>query len=284
MALIHEISGSLLLRLAERAGGGASSGQGESAGSFSTADRGSIAEGLSFGASSFQDSTIRLNEGLNVLRLSSATLTELSSVAEDLLQLAQKAAKTETTTEERTRLDAIFQAKILQFQKIMSGAESGTKDALDSSDLQEALVDSGIDFTRSSALASAFSGLGGGDGELGYEKVTLADERIVNPLMLDVETIDNADDAAEAFTSLRAMINAEQERLFTVTSELEDSIRFAFQARQSFLNKSGESLSNNNAEEIAKSIVAEIKRNTSDPALAAHSDLDRILAATLLGA
>ncbi len=279
MSLISKINSDLIVSLANNEKSGASSP--ESPSENVTAD--DIHQGLLTGASLFRQSVLRLNDAVSVLSMTESILSRLSSLSSELESISEKAAKSETSSEERVRLNSRLQTTIFEFQDLIDSSESGDSDLLNVSDLQDILQTSGIDLSRATKLAETFSRLGGTDRQLGYERIRLADETEVNPLNLGITTEAEAVRAAEAFSLLHDYIESEKNDLSTALNELQGAHTFSREATNAFTEESTQVVTIEDAEEVAAAIVSQIKRNSKDPNIAEHSDLDSTLLSDLLG-
>jgi flagellin-like hook-associated protein FlgL len=288
MSLINEISGRMLKVLAESSGstgGGFSSTLGgKGTGSTVDQDSTSLSAGLRLGAQIFTNSVLRLNDSINLLRFTQSYLEELSGITKEIIDLTEQAANLSTSQTERQQLNEVFKRKISQFRKIQNDAKVESTDLFAKPDIRAILIESGIDINAATKLAQAFHKIGGRDNILGYEKVSVQDQSIVDPLRLDISTVKDAEFTKEAFLHLEKELNQDLRLTQTIVYELDSAQRFASISADIFREASALNLNIKDAEKVAIDIVGRIKSQISSAMLGAHSGLDTQLARDILSA
>ena len=140
----------------------------------------------------------------------------------------------------------------------------------------------GIDVTASTELGEAFGDIGGIDRRLGRESLVISDGTYVTVSSLSIETKDAADEAYEALTLLSKYIGIDLNGINKISEELFGAQNFALSASDVFSDGAQGVYDVGNAEALASLVVSEIMQKTGSLALAAHSDLDTMLAKELL--
>lgn len=294
MPLINEISGALIKRLSGEAGGSSASSSSTiiGRGVSSSFDGGgvNVSAGLQGAATIFSNSYIRLSDAVSRFNLTEEKLQRLSALTEELYAVASEAADSQTSTETRADLESRFQELASEFERVVADASKDTKDVferaqdlLDVSDLRSVLSTAGVDASAATSLAESFAGVGGQDGNLGYERVTLSDTSQVNPLDQSVATLETALLAKEAIGLLREEVNTDSEGISVVLGELRAAASFALEGARAADELGRKTFDTLDAQKAADELVRRIKARTSDAALAAHSSLDTALARELLG-
>jgi hypothetical protein len=286
MALLNEINADLLLSLSPSASSASSSIGGRGSSTSFDATQVDFSSGLEVGARAFLRSSLRMQTAVDVFSESKERLEKLSSLSNELLELAKISTDTSTTAEQRAQLQTQFTRKISEFRRTLSDAETGGeegRDILSVEDLSDVLEESGIDASASSLLADTFSRIGGFDGELGFERTRLDNGNVVNPLLQSIASVSQAQTTASSLEELVSEVESDLAGITTVTEELDAARIFAIESYRAFLTDSGKVLTGENPERIANSLVERIRSNASDTRLAEHSDLDRELASELLG-
>jgi hypothetical protein len=286
MALIHEITGSLLLNLAgtdtssARSSGSSVGGQGSRA-SFDN-DPVSLGAGLSKASSIFASSLVRLDDAIEDVGRAKEALNKLSTISSRMLDLAQTAADAQTSDADRTRYNSKFKTLVVEFNAAKQLAEHEDEDFLEMSDLRDQLKESGIELDAPTELAAVFSRAGGADDELGYEKFTRADGSQVNPLTSSLASYEDATAALEGLEHLDKHVRADFSSIELVQDELKDARAFAFYGFSAFNDAANGRIRETDPEALAGEIQSKIRQQASDPMLSAHSNLDSKLAQDLL--
>ncbi len=287
MALINQINGNLLRELSggSSARGSGSPSQLDGRGTGSTVDRSSVdySSGLSSGAQIFGRSLSRMNMAVSTLQVPIRILEQLQDYGTELYRLAQLAANPVTTPEDRTALNSEFLGTLVRYQDNLDDARLEEENLLSANDLGDLLSEFGINLNAATTLVESFSRFGGADGRGGREQILLADGTMANPLSLSLEDETSAENARVAFKGLLDEIKRDLSVLRTVSGELFDAMRFSAEASRAFQEAGLRTLSERDLEKAATEIVRKIKDRTDDNQLAEHSDLDRSLAAELLG-
>ncbi len=297
MSLIDRIDGELLRGLS-----GSSSSQtrssvaGRGLGASFEDDTVELASSLTTGETIFSKSYIRLSEAISQVSLSREMLSELKNIASELGSLATRAADAAASVTDRARLNSEFEKLLGAYRTKLDETSDDEVDALSKSDLREALLGAGISPERADKLSEAFTGLSGGDGQIGYTSVdpqlltsnevnlqTLDDavSSRTDPLRQDISTREGAIVAELAIGVLSRDLERDVEAVDTILEELSGASTFAFTSAVVF-GSSGDKVANSrNADQLANTLVQEIRRLTRDHAVAAHSDLDKRLSSEL---
>lgn len=286
MSFINEISGPLLLKLAQSSGettSTSSSISGNGTGASSDGANVNINQGLLVGRDQFTQSVLRLNSAQGTLQITENLVMRLVQLGQELHSLAKESQDSQTATDERAAFELDFRTLLREYDQVLNEGDVGEDDLLSVSDLEDVLSQAGIDTHLATRLSEAFQHLGGRNLYLGTENITLDDQTVVDPLDLSVDTQENAIRAEEAFESFNRVLTDELEALQTVMREIHGALTFSLEAAYAFADFSGRSLNPDQADQIATQLVSTIKNNASDPEIAPHSDLDRLLIANLLG-
>lgn len=109
------------------------------------------------GAKLFARSVEDLNGTASLLNLSRSALSELGEITDDLIGLAQQAAKSGTSNHRRKKLQKEMEALGNDFNEVLRKAKIGTSEALNTEDLENVFQKIGLDPNQSSAVAEVFS-------------------------------------------------------------------------------------------------------------------------------
>ncbi|MCC6933166.1 MAG: hypothetical protein IT292_07925 [Deltaproteobacteria bacterium] len=287
MSLIHQINTAWIKSMLEAypaSGKGGSSISGVGAGASFDSDQLGVSNAMNYAADTFTSSYKRMAAGYAAISSTQYQLQEAQAYLEELSTLASQASDSQLSDNERVAIESSFRNLIRVYQRTMEKdvSEDSELDPKDLTDLQEILSDSGIDFGTSSAVTEAMGCIGGSDQYLGEERITTQDGTSLDISSLHVSTKDNAERALEYITALKKEISADSYGLDTIMGELGGASRFAVAGENAFRKAAEGLLANGSIDLLADALAADIRSNAADKALAAHSDLDSILAKTLL--
>jgi len=148
------INGSLIERLSAYSGSAAAGpGQAFSGGAATTG----IKAGLRTGARAFSNAVQNLNNVISVVNISSNVLTELGEITDKLIDLTEKATKSNVGQQSRRRLNTEFQKLAGEFKKIIKDADLGQFNVTTREGLAELFTSIGLDKDNSSSIAEVFS-------------------------------------------------------------------------------------------------------------------------------
>lgn len=281
MSLIHEINGDMLYRLSGVARSARSSGN-ASGGFSSSANATTVIEGLEKGAEAFSRSMLRLDDAISDVAVARSSLSQLSSISSDLLEISRIAADGGTSEAERSRLNSKMKTLVSQFSDAQEESQIGDDvNLLEKDDVKDLLEEAGVNFDETSVLVKEFNGSGGSDGELGFEKTTMPNGSREDPMSQSLLTLSDAQDALVVFQNLEEHVSEDFESVSTILDELKSARAFATYGYQAF-DVLGQGQGSLSVDELATEIVDRIRRNTADAALAAHSDIDSLLVDDLM--
>lgn len=305
MALINKIDGNLLRFLVKNnpspAASSPSTLSGKGVGASFDAASTSLTGALNAGADAFSRSALRLNTLSSALEITNNNLTELLDITNQMLDLADAAAENEVTDQDRVDINSKFLTLVAEYRKVVDGASSDESDFLEKSDVAKVIEQAGIDLSSASKLGQSFAQTGGADGQLGTEPISSEDIFFTainagvvtpttaiapsgyNPLSQNLSTQGGAIIAQNTLGKLREELEQDLEGVGTVLSEVKAALKFAVAGVTVFDEYSTRSLGANEADSVAREIAASIRSETSDNQLAAHSEIDLLLSAELLG-
>ncbi|MBP9837960.1 MAG: hypothetical protein KBC84_04530 [Proteobacteria bacterium] len=303
MSLINQINGSLLRTLS---GSGSSSTSGNSSingngvGASFGGDTVDVSAGLSVLASAFKSSALRLNTPFVIVSRVKSTLGEINDITDQLLELSEKAASSDTSLDERGNLNNRFQALVNKYNNLVDNTKievDGTSfDLLNKTNLKTLLADSGIELSTTKDLGQAFNTLAS-DGQLGYSDIASEDLYLVNgdgsvefasalsttdPLSQNLQTRAGATIAVTTLTQLKEDVSKDLKNISKIADELRLADNFAINANTAVIDLLNRADTGKSPEDIASLLVQKIKQISSDNKLAAHSDIDKNLALELL--
>jgi flagellin-like hook-associated protein FlgL len=168
-SLSSVINESFILRLKGLQGSSSSGGSlAKGAGSDSV----SLRQTLRFGAKTFATGVERLNYAISSVNIAQSGLDGLGKLTDDMLSLAEKAAKDTTGGSERVRLNAEYQEKGTEFLNVIEKLNSGDTKYLTKQSLKDVLSQVGLDPKDSDSISEVFDQLVGE----GTEGVLISDE------------------------------------------------------------------------------------------------------------
>lgn len=253
-------------------------------------------------ANSFRDSFLRMETAVTQIGKADGYLTNLSGTVSDLLDLARRSADSETTDEERVRLNSEFQAKVSEFRKSISNADEfdystgTTTDYLDVGDLRTLLEEAGVDTSSATDVAQLFARLGNGDTALGYSPILSEDATVVNddgsttsaiapagtdPLNQSISGRAEATIAVNTLQKLSTDVSNDLSNIKKIGTELAAGRDFALAGYASAATLASNA-SIVDANDAASRLVSLIRHNSTDSNLSAHSNIDSDLASALL--
>ncbi|MFN8389995.1 MAG: hypothetical protein U0136_06870 [Bdellovibrionota bacterium] len=295
MALIDGINGKFLTQLS---GGSASSGGSKINGlgtgsSFGSASN--VSSGLNNLATAFSDSVVRLSSPVSAFSAAAGTVTQLVSLTDEMIHLAERASSDDLGTGDREIANIAFQRKAQQYRTLLARTSRQGFDLREKGDLEKILKASGVDPSASTTLASFFRALATTDGEIGYENIrgedvsvtgttadiTLGSEN-TDPLKQDLKTRSGATVAYRTLTKLKANLEDDLKGVKGVLTELRGSLEFAREAGIAS-DEATRTLDLSDVNAVANTIRQQILTRTRDADISEHSDLDRTLVKQLTG-
>jgi flagellin-like hook-associated protein FlgL len=138
------------------ASGSKSSGQAIVASLKGKSSEVNIATGLRVGARTFGTAVQGLNTAITFLNTSKASLGELSKVTDEMINLADTASKSTTSSQERYEADLDFQRLGDKFQRIVKNSKLGDREILTVDGLSEFLKVVGLDEDSSQSIKAVF--------------------------------------------------------------------------------------------------------------------------------
>lgn len=115
-----------------------------------------ISDGLRIGARRLADSIARVNSSIAVLNITREDLTNLGKITTKVVEIAKRAERASTSSEQRRALDTEFQKLGRQFTKIVDDSSAEDLDVLTKNGLSEALKISGLDEESAGAVADFY--------------------------------------------------------------------------------------------------------------------------------
>lgn len=299
MSVINQITSPLITKLAggSTSSNGSSKINGKGASSSFGGDAVSLSASLKNLAIAFRDSDTRLLSPITVFRGTKQILAELHSVGSELIDLAKRAAKEETSTEERGNLNTSFQDLIQKYQSILDGSTINDIDLRDKNDLAKTLSDAGIDLSATTDLAKAFSALAPADAVVGHSLIASEDVVVVahdgsvevgrangstDPLLQNIQTRSGATIAYNTLLKLQDDLESDQGNVDVVIKELRGADNFSIAGNTSSVELLDETLSSFTAEDLASELIRRIKSLARDNNISQHSDLDTTLVKQLI--
>lgn len=298
MSLVNEINGGLLRKLSDTGGSSTPSAVpnstvgGKGLGASFDASSIDLSIGLQRAATAFASSFGRINTGVSQLDIATATMEKIVSHVDRLVELSKRAEAVSLSDQERARLNSEFQRIVGEIERVRNDATAGTTDLLTVDDLKSVLTDSGIDLNKVSSVSTALKKLGGVEGRLGKEAVSIPElfatsavgqgESGSDPLEQDISTQAGAERATAFLDEFQEIIVPELENLQRINTDLAAAARFALISADVFEQFIEKSSTINDPDTLASQIVSAVRGRTRDPALGAHSSLDSQLAAELL--
>jgi hypothetical protein len=169
------INSQLITRLSQVAGVKAARSGGSSDVKFSTADQ--VSRTLNAGGRTFAKAFTSLNTAANFVNIGIDTLKQLDRIVSKVITLAEKASRFGSGSGERANLSSEYRRLSGQFSRILQAADkSGEFNPLSEKDIENVLVNVGIDKERSLELASIFKKL-----RLVAGSPSLADDKVRDP-------------------------------------------------------------------------------------------------------
>ncbi len=169
------INGELITSLSQLAGVKLARAGSSSTVKFSTADQ--VSSTLNTGGRTFAQAFTNLNTAANFVNVGLDTLKQLDKIVTKVINLGEKAARFGTGGAERANLSAEFRRLAGQFSRILEAADkAGEFNPLSDKDIENVLVNVGIDKEKSLELASIFKKL-----KLVAGSSSLADDKVRDP-------------------------------------------------------------------------------------------------------
>ncbi len=142
---------------------------------FSTADQ--VSSTLNTGGRTFAKAFTNLNNAASFVNVGIDTLKQLDQIVTKVIRLAEKAARFGSGGAERANISSEFRRLSGQFSRILEAADkAGDFNPLSESDIENVLVNVGIDRERSLELAAIFKKL-----KLVAGSSSLADDKVRDP-------------------------------------------------------------------------------------------------------
>lgn len=286
MSLINQINGALLKELQERYPTSSSGGSSIGMGAAFDSDQLNISTALDTVCDIFTLSYQRVSNPYSGLNAAQQRLDKAEQALDDLYDLATKAADSGLSDNDRASLETEFRKTIRTLNSALTNDEiideDEDLDPMKTDDLGEILEDAGVDLMTSSKIVQAYKSVGGSDKTLGEETITLADGSRISASDLHISTEKSAEQAVEYIDALRDVIATDNKGLTDILGELKGAAEFALTAVNTFTKASEDEFKAGNLDTLANLLVADLRANSDDAALNAHSDVDAILAQQLL--
>lgn len=299
MSLIDKINASVVVKMAGGASSNSSSSKinGKGAGTSFNADAVSLSDSLKNFAIAFRDSDSRLLSPQIIFGASRGLLDKLSSVTDELINVAKRASLEETSTEERSTLEIRFQKLIREYKDIQNSSTVNDIDLLSKSDLKDSLTNASVSLSTITELGKAFEQLAPKDGKLGHTLLKTEDVVVVShdgsvevgrgkalgdPLNQTVVTRSDATMAYNTLLKLKDDLKDDMKNVSNIIKELSAADRFAIAGNSASVNLLDAPLSAYTSQSLAIELVRGIKREARDNNISQHSDIDTALATTLI--
>lgn len=296
MSLIDKIDGSLITRLSGTSGAASTSAIGGK-GTGASFDKGAVdlSDGLSNLASAFESSVLRLAQPLNSFQKAKRDLGGLVDLAEEMVELADRASSENTDVNERGAINSSFQQRVQEFRAILNKVSSEESNYFSKAELRDKLKEAGISTDAGTPIAAFFRALSP-DGELGMSSIASEDAIVftnsgvevatalstTDPLQQNLQTQGGAVIAATALRKLQTDLEEDLKNTTGVVEELVGALNFGIIGSQKSYGLADGAAVLLNANQVAQRLVNGIKSGLSDPSLGSHSDIDRSLAQALL--
>lgn len=285
MSIISQISGSFLNALS---GGGKATTKEKSAldgGAESSSFQAAVSDirpGLSKAANAFVASLDRLNSAIYAVSNTRNFLSDIDESVKRIADLAEQATDESISQDDRDIISEKFRGEIFELRKLVASADDGSQSALSKGDVEDVLQAAGINIEGTTNLVHTLKQIGGRDGELGSERVTLDNDTVVNPLSQSVDTVADAEIALEAFELLKKQVAQDFKGIDFITEDLRGAALFARAGAMSFDNAVEYSPTVNDPDKVAQMIVQSIRSQTPSGSIRELSALDEELAIELL--
>ncbi len=298
MSLIDRIDSRILLQggSASSASGGGSTVGGLGAGS--SFDGGAvIVDSLGKIGDAFNDSFIRISTAVRAIQKTEDFLKDIQSVTTQLLDLAERAADPQASTEQRRSLNSSFQTKLQDFQNILDSADDGEENFLDMDSIEKILQGAGINPDASNKVTQALKSVGGADDILGYEPIRseevfvsprdtsesrVSETTSSNPLDRNLSTLANATLAHDTFEELKSDIQTDLNGISGALDALRIANKISLEGRNAADGLAGRVSGSADAQSVAESLQQSIRAGGGGSLINSHSDLDRILVSEIL--
>lgn len=175
------INSQLITRLSQVAGVKVARASGSSDVKFSSADQ--VSSTLNAGGRTFAKAFTNLTTAANFVNVGIDTLKQLDKIVTKVIELGEKAARFGSGRAERANISAEFRRLAGQFSRILEAADkAGDFNPLSEKDIENVLVNVGIDREKSLELASIFKKLRLVAGSPSLANDNIRDPRPIQPL------------------------------------------------------------------------------------------------------
>jgi hypothetical protein len=117
----------------------------------------SISTGLRLGAQAFASSVGGLNSLIGFINVAQDTMGKLGTVVDDMITTADVASRSETSFQERERLNSHYRELVGDFRDIVDNAEYADRNLLDLPELKSIFTTLGFDDQESSSVEALFN-------------------------------------------------------------------------------------------------------------------------------
>lgn len=300
------IDGQLITRLSQIAGVRTARLAASSEAKFSSSDQ--VSTTLNSGGRTFANAFNSLNRAANFVSVGIDTLQQLDKLVTKVIAVAEKGARIGTGAAERGNITAEYKRLGRQFAQILEAADqAGDYNPLSEADIEEVLINVGLDKERSLELASLFRNLKTIDGD-----TVLADDRVRDPRPIqptvdeseeDPTTLGNVRRFSQVFEGSRTIQSRDDARVLIadakmlqrnlqtniaglqdVTQHIIDNMELVRTTALAMLDGSRDRalISLRDAPSVADAIRSQVASQGKPAALRQAGNLDRILAASLV--
>jgi hypothetical protein len=181
-AISSSINSQLITRLSQVAGVKVARASGSSDVKFSSADQ--VSSTLNAGGRTFAKAFTNLSTAANFVNIGIDTLKQLDQIVTKVINLGEKAARFGSGRAERANISAEFRRLSGQFTRILEATDkAGDFNPLSEKDIENVLVNVGIDREKSLELASIFKKLRLVAGSSSLADDNVRDLRPIQPLL-----------------------------------------------------------------------------------------------------
>jgi hypothetical protein len=219
------IDGQLITRLSQIAGVRSARSGGSSDVTFSGSEQ--VRVTLNSGGRAFAKAFTDLNRAANFVSLGIDTLKQLDGIVTKVINIAERASRPGSGTGDRGNMSAEFRRLGGQFSKILEAVDqTGDFNPLSETDIENVLINVGLDKERSIELASIFKKLKMVAGSSSLAEDNVRDPRPVPPITDDESSSANSQRYNQVFETGRVIRTRDDGRILAADAKvLQGNIR-----------------------------------------------------------